>query len=200
MTTAAAARAKIGRRHFLGMITGAVAGGVAASVLGAQEETRNTVSGPMDQMASKSVRLPPKSGVAPHVSEAQRDDLEHKLQCQCGCTLDVFTCRTTDFSCSVSPSMHMDVMGLIAGGYDVPEILAAFRAVYGERVLMSPVKEGFNWLGYLLPFVAIATASVLLFAMLKRWSRPEVARLPVSGVDATPDEMERLDRVLRSDE
>ena len=35
-----------------------------------------------------------------------------KLACNCGCTLDVFTCRTTDFSCTYSPQLHREVLAL----------------------------------------------------------------------------------------
>src|SRR5690348_18097192 len=34
----------------------------------------------------------------------------------CGCTLDVFTCRTTDFSCTYSPRLHREVLALRASG------------------------------------------------------------------------------------
>src|SRR4051812_48717681 len=71
----------------------------------------------MDQSAAKSVVRPPKSGAAPSMTDTARDELEHHIRCQCGCTLDVFTCRTTDFSCQVSPAMHRDVMALVKGGY-----------------------------------------------------------------------------------
>src|SRR5215208_1125932 len=92
------------------------------------------------------VALPVKAGATASMTELQRDDLEHQLHCQCGCNLDVFTCRTTDFACSVSPAMHADVMGLVSGGYGAQEILAVFKAIYGERVLMAPGKTGFNLL------------------------------------------------------
>ena len=67
----------------------------------------------MDQMAAKSVSLPAKPNAIPLLTVPQRDELEHHIRCQCGCTLDVFTCRTTDFSCQVSPAMHRDVMALL---------------------------------------------------------------------------------------
>ncbi len=192
-------RLTVSRREFLGAVGLALGAGVARTARG-QEETRNTMSGPMNQDAYHSVKLPPKTGTAAHLTVAQRDDLEHHLQCQCGCTLDVFTCRTTDFSCSVSPAMHMDVVGLIAGGYDAREILDAFRRVYGERVLMAPVKEGFNWLGYILPFAAMGTGAVVVFALVRRWSARAVAA-PVRDmtVDATPDELRRLRDAMRDD-
>src|SRR5665213_4561617 len=67
------------------------------------------------------------------------------------------------------------VMGLVAGGYGPQEILAAFRHAYGERVLMSPVKEGFNWVGYIAPFAALGTGALVLFTLIRHWSRPASA-------------------------
>jgi cytochrome c-type biogenesis protein CcmH len=158
---------------------------------------------PMDQSAARSVRLPRKPGASPSMSVEQRDALEHRIRCQCGCTLDVYTCRTTDFSCQVSPSMHRDVMALVDGGYSADEILEAFENVYGERVLMAPKREGFNRLAYVLPGTAIAAGAVVLAVILRRWrhaprsvgtSAPAAATL-----DASPDELRRLEAAVRDD-
>jgi len=99
--------------------------------------------------------------------------------------------------------MHVDVMGLVVGGYTGAEILHAFRAVYGERVLMSPVKEGFNWVGYIAPFAVLAAGASLVAVLLKRWTRPApVTASPTlpGSVDATPDELARLHDALKNDE
>lgn len=162
----------------------------------------------MDQSAARSVQLPSKPGAAASMTPEDRDALEHRLRCQCGCTLDVFTCRTTDFSCQVSPSMHRDVMALVQGGYTAAEILAAFENVYGEAVLMAPHKRGFNLLGYIVPGIAIAIGGALLLLVLRRWkepARPEgaggggLASSGPSTLDATPDELARLDAAIRDD-
>ena len=155
--------------------------------------------GPMDEATYKPVTLPQKG--VPVMNEDQRNDLEHQIRCQCGCNLDVYTCRTTDFSCPVSPAMHRDMIALVAGGYAANEITSAFRTVYGEKVLMSPPKEGFNWLGYLLPSVAIAAGAVILV----RYIRNRAHAVAVAGVaphvpvDASPEELERLRAALRDD-
>jgi cytochrome c-type biogenesis protein CcmH len=135
------------------------------------------------------------------MTDAQRDDLEHQIHCQCGCNLDVYTCRTTDFSCSVSPAMHTDVMGLVAGGHTAPEILAAFRSVYGERVLMAPVRSGFNLVGYTMPFIALGTGAVVVAALIKRWKSraPIVTTVRPVDVDATAGELAELDAAVRRD-
>ena len=46
------------------------------------------------------------------IAEADNDavirELELSLNCMCGCNLDIFTCRTTDFTCTYSPALHAD--------------------------------------------------------------------------------------------
>lgn len=196
----------ISRREVLRSLT--LAGGAAllARAGAAQEraagiaDTSNLF--PMDQSAARSVRLPPKPAALPSMQPDERDALEHRIRCQCGCTLDVFTCRTTDFSCQVSPSMHRDVMALVQGGYTAQEILDAFVNAYGERVLMSPPNVGFNRVGYVLPGLAIAVGALALAVILRRMRRPGARpatgqALPVA--DATPDELTQIDAAVRDD-
>ena len=163
----------------------------------------------MDQSASRPVRLPPKPGVPPKMTVSERDALEHQIRCQCGCTLDVYTCRTTDFSCQVSPDMHRDIMALVQGGYTAQEIIDQFVKVYGERALMAPTKEGFNLFGWLAPFVALAGGALAVGVVLRGWQRTGRARAAVSDrpapvvvrpAGATDDERARLDSAVRSDD
>jgi cytochrome c-type biogenesis protein CcmH len=162
-----------------------------------------TFNGPMADAGEvyRPVKLEPKPGARPSMTEAQRDDLEHKIHCQCGCQLDVYTCRTTDFACSVSPAMHGDVMGLVAGGYNAEEILSAFTSVYGEKALMAPIKSGFNLLGYTVPFIALGTGAVLVAALIRRWKAPSpvAATVTTPHVQATAGELAALDAAVRKD-
>jgi cytochrome c-type biogenesis protein CcmH len=173
---------------------------------GMTQGPRTTMSGPMSESAYRPVVLPPKPGAKPSMSDGQRDALEHQLHCQCGCTLDVFTCRTTDFTCPVSPPMHSDIVNLVLGGYTAAEILGAFRKTYGERVLMSPVREGFNWAGYVAPFVALGGATIAVAALIRRWrdipagtAGSPAPSLSTDAPAATPDEMARLEAAIRDD-
>ena len=167
---------------------------------GQRRDTSNLF--PMDNEAARTVRLAPKPGATPSMTVDQRDALEHRLRCQCGCTLDVFTCRTTDFSCQVSPAMHGDISALVEGGYTEREILDAFVATYGERVLMAPPRVGFNVVGYVLPGIAMAVGAVVL-AMIIRGLRPATIATGPSGasssIDATPDELAKIDAAVRDD-
>jgi cytochrome c-type biogenesis protein CcmH len=159
----------------------------------------------MNQGAARTTTRPPKPGAHASMTADERDDLEHHIRCQCGCTLDVYTCRTTDFSCQVSPAMHRDVMGLVEGGYSAQEILDAFVGTYGERALMAPKKEGFNWAGYLVPFGALAAGAAAVLTVLRGMQRGRApVAAPVDGVVVPPlgtaDEMARLDDAIRRDD
>lgn len=197
----------LSRRRFLGALVVGAAGLSAVRALRAQQPAQEPVKDSsnlfaMDQAAAVSVRKPAKPGARASMNADQRDALEHRIRCQCGCTLDVYTCRTTDFSCQVSPAMHRDVMALVEGGYSAQEILDAFVGTYGERALMAPKREGFNIVGYLLPSAALIGGATLLLFTIRRWgaraaARPEPVALATSN--ATDEEMQRLNDAVRRD-
>jgi len=135
--------------------------------------------------------------------------IEHRLACNCGCTLDIFTCRTTDFTCTYSPRLHQEVVAMDKAGKSAEEILDAFVAEYGEKALMAPRPEGFNLWGYLLPGSVILLAGAGLFAFISRrkvavagaeaaagLGEPPAMGEAGQGPVATPEEMERLRRAL----
>ncbi len=199
------------RRAFLvasvGLGAAAVAHAVTTGALRAQQPAANFA--PMEQGAYRSTMRPDKPGATPKLSVDERDALEHRIKCQCGCILDIYTCRTTDFSCQVSPAMHRDVLRLVAGGYDAPEILDAFVQTYGEVALTEPKKEGFNWAGYFVPSIAIATGGVVITLLLRKWgaaarsaAEARAAASPVGGENepglSTAD-LARLERAMRED-
>lgn len=189
------------RGFFFGAAGALVAGAAHGQAPAADTAPDPTMSGPMDGSAYLPVTLPPRAGGSPPLTQDQRDDLEHKIKCQCGCVLDIYTCRTTDFTCPVSPAMHRDVLTLASTGYGASDILIAFQAVYGERVLMAPVKEGFNLVGYALPFVMIAGGGIAVF----RWVRKRSMRSAVPAAagparSASIDEMAKIEAAVRNDE
>ncbi len=196
---------------------------------GSQGTPSSASNVPMDPSNYKPVGRPPKLSARPLLTADQRDALEHRIKCQCPCTLDVYTCRTTDFSCGVSPAMHGDVQQLVVGGYSGDEILAAFTQTYGDRVLMSPPKVGFNLAGYFAPMAVLGTGTVVVASLMRRWSQRAAAVAaanagrasaqpaplssaradagdPVSytaadatALGATPDELARLEAAIRGD-
>ncbi|MGH7516653.1 MAG: cytochrome c-type biogenesis protein CcmH [Gemmatimonadales bacterium] len=116
----------------------------------------------------------PTAAGRPRTATAARDNdeaikrIEQQLRCTCGCNLDIFTCRTTDFTCTYSPELHREVVALSDGGRTAQEIIDAFVAKYGERVLMAPKPVSFNLVGYLLPGAAILVGGAALAWVIGR--------------------------------
>jgi cytochrome c-type biogenesis protein CcmH/NrfF len=180
----------VSRRNFLG--------------LGLVATPQDTLAG---RGATGTLRDPSVVGRSRTPTDARENDaevqaIEQRLACTCGCTLDVFTCRTTDFSCTYSPALHREVLALRDEGKTAQQILDAFVAKYGEKALMAPKPQGvLNLTGYLLPgaLIAAAGAGLLVFIGKRKAAVAAAAQGSVASATsgtASPDELERLRRAL----
>ena len=188
---------RLDRRRFLG-------GSLGALVLFQQPAPApEAPQGPQ----SDELRDPESAGLARlPVSQLDNDpvivDVEHKLKCTCGCNLDIFTCRTTDFTCTYSPALHREILGLYQEGKTPEQIIAAFIEKYGEQTLMAPEAQGFNLAGYLVPGLLVLLAGgILSVVLLRRHRMTQVAGAAATAGTAAPpaassEEMERLKRAL----
>ena len=127
-----------------------------------------------------------------------------RLACNCGCNLDVYTCRTTDFTCTYSPALHREVLALKRDGLTAQQVLDAFVAKYGEKALMAPKPKGFiTWPATWCPVGLILAAGAGLvgvdFAPESGGGRRGGADGRADGagaVKASAEEMERLRQAL----
>ncbi len=153
------------------------------------------------------VRPPAKPNPVVQLDEEAVIALERTLACPCPCTLDIYTCRTTDVTCSNSPAIHGDVIRMVNGGYNADEILLELDKVYGQRIMASPAKSGFSLMVWFMPFAALATGALAIALLVRTWRQNAVnataARVDGGvgriGVQATDDEMARLQAALRDD-
>jgi cytochrome c-type biogenesis protein CcmH len=130
--------------------------------------------------------------------------IEHQIRCTCGCNLDVFTCRTTDFTCTTSPAMHQLVLARLDSGMSEAQVLASFEKQYGEMIFMAPPKRGFNWMAYVMPYVGLAVGLGLVTALARRLIHARAAGAAASEAPAgtaaaggaSPEELEKLKREL----
>ena len=158
-----------------------------------------------DTASAGRVYDPERAGRAlPPVTAADNDAaiqrIEKRIRCSCGCGLDVYTCRTTDFSCTYSPAMHKEVLRLAGAGKSAQQITDEFVAQYGEQALMAPPRRGFNLAGYFLPSIVVLIAGIFLTLRLRRWTRAAGAAAPtpddVPPPNASAAELERLRQEL----
>ena len=178
----------VSRRGFLG---------IAAAAVGAAIQDTTSAGRVYDPGRAGRSREPTTAGD----NDAAIQAIEKRLKCSCGCGLDIYTCRTTDFSCTYSPALHKEVLRLAGQGNTDQQIIDEFVAQYGEAVLMSPPRRGFNLAGYFVPSLAIVVAAVFLVRVLRRWTREaRVATVavdtpsapPAPGANASAAELERL--------
>lgn len=135
-------------------------------------------------------------------------EIEKGLRCTCGCNLDIYTCRTTDFSCQTSPALHREILALHRSGRSAQEIRDDFVSRYGSEVLMAPKPEGFNLAGYLVPGSVVLLGGILLTLHLLRKRAAAVAHADAElapgavpqPADASPEELEQLRQALLEDD
>ena len=188
---------------------------VAARGLGAQQAPQQ------GQGESGTLRDPASAGRSAERAGHRDNDpfvtsVEKGLHCTCGCTLDIYTCRTTDFTCTYSPGLHKEVLALEDAGKTADEIVAVFVGKYGEKILMAPKPEGFNIAGYVVPSLAVLLVGGVMFAVLRQRTRmlevaqaaaardsspspagPGAARAVAGAPPASADELARLERELQ---
>jgi cytochrome c-type biogenesis protein CcmH len=124
-------------------------------------------------------------------------DLEDEIMCPvCGTTLD-------QSDAAIARQMKAFIARRIAAGDTKSEIRAALVDEFGERVLASPPKRGFNLLAWLLPVAGLLLGAGVLGAAAWRWSRPrEPAGTPAADPRANgrapldPELERRLDEEL----
>jgi cytochrome c-type biogenesis protein CcmH len=193
MTTENTERTSFSRRSFLAAGLG-IAG--QDSLAG-----RGSIGTLRDPDAVGRSRVP----IQPGEDAAEIQSIETRLACNCGCTLDVFTCRTTDFSCTYSPRLHREVLALKAKGLTAQQVLDAFVAKYGEKALMAPKPKGWmNLTGYLLPGALILAAGAGLLALIARRKTivandretADRASPSIPAVAASAEEMDGLRKAL----
>jgi cytochrome c-type biogenesis protein CcmH len=107
------------------------------------------------------------------------------------------TCHTTlELSnAPIADRIRSFIRARIAAGDTKSEIKSKLVAEFGEAVLASPPKKGFNLLAWVLPLAGIALAAVALGFLARRWSRARPESQPadqsVNGRAPLDPELER---------
>jgi cytochrome c-type biogenesis protein CcmH len=114
-----------------------------------------------------------------------QQEVEEALTCQCGCGLTVHSCN--HLNCGSGEPMKKEIAERIALGESKDQILAAFSARYGEKVLSAPTFRGFNWLAWLTPFVVVLAAGGALVVAIRRRVRTTVAEPAAAAGAPTGD-------------
>jgi cytochrome c-type biogenesis protein CcmH len=92
-----------------------------------------------------------------------------RLLCQCGgCTGTVHTCPH-GINCSMRSYMLRTIQNGLAEGKTEDQVVASMLQEYGPRILAEPPREGFAWLGWIMPYVALLLGVGGVAIVLWRW-------------------------------
>ncbi len=94
-------------------------------------------------------------------------DISDELVCQCGCTMILSNCSHQE--CGSREAMTAFIVREMERGQSGPRIIQTFVRQYGEQVLSSPTKRGFNLIAWILPFAVILAGGAIIYAALKKW-------------------------------
>ena len=125
----------------------------------------------------------------PHGDQLVR--IERMIRCTCGCTLDTHTCQY-QMQCGESPAFTRRILRALEAGQSEEVILAGFVADFGQDILGEPPREGFNWVGYIMPWVAFVLSGVLIGYFLRRNVASGRERARVVASDISEKDWERL--------
>ncbi|HEY7039839.1 MAG TPA: cytochrome c-type biogenesis protein [Methylomirabilota bacterium] len=110
------------------------------------------------------------------------EDTVHDVAAQLRCVV----CQSLSVADSPSETAHQMkaiIRERLAAGESPEQVKAYFVEKYGTWILLSPPRQGFNLLVWVVPFVALAAGLVLVLVLVRRWSRrpPATAPTPLSA-------------------
>jgi cytochrome c-type biogenesis protein CcmH len=125
-------------------------------------------------------------------------EIAQELTCTCGCNMLVSACEGT-MECGAAAGIKDEIVTKLNQGQTKEEIIAFFVNQYGEKILSSPTKRGFNLTAWILPFAAVAAGIAVVCILLKTWaSRKESEDEPLSVKQEDKVYVEKVERELRT--
>jgi cytochrome c-type biogenesis protein CcmH len=118
------------------------------------------------------------------------NELENEVMCPvCGTTL-------AQSDSAAAHQIERDISARIAKGWTKSRIKSSLVDEYGEEILASPPKHGFNLLAWLLPLVGVVSAGAVLGIAAWRWThgRADPEPLTVQSVNGHGPIDPELDR------
>jgi len=121
----------------------------------------------------------PAAGTAPAGAKTPvSEDAVHEVAAQLRCVV----CQSLSVADSPSETAHemKDIIReRLAAGESPEQVRAYFVEKYGNWILLSPPRQGFSLLVWVVPFAGLGLGLVLVLLVVRRWSRrPAPAQAP----------------------
>lgn len=74
-------------------------------------------------------------------------------------------------TCLVKQQYYKEVAEMMENGMNKDEIIEYYVSELGEEALKAPLKKGFSLTAWVLPFVALIAAAILILILIRKWSK-----------------------------
>ncbi|HWN04139.1 MAG TPA: cytochrome c-type biogenesis protein [Candidatus Dormibacteraeota bacterium] len=118
-------------------------------------------------------------GAAAPVSEDTVHEVASQLRCVVCQSLSV-----ADSPSETANQMRGIIRERLASGDSPEQVKAYFVEKYSLWILLSPPRQGFNLLVWVVPFAALGAGLVLVLLLVRRWSRRAAEASPGPAPDA----------------
>jgi cytochrome c-type biogenesis protein CcmH len=111
-----------------------------------------------------------------------------QFQCNCGCGENMYECDPS--TCDVSKQFKSDLLKMMNKGWSNQKIRNYYINIYGESILSAPEKSGFSLTAWVLPFVALGAATIIVVLVIRKWVKKNNTGESVSANENDEDEVE----------
>jgi cytochrome c-type biogenesis protein CcmH len=94
-------------------------------------------------------------------------DLGHRMMCTCGCGQILLECNHV--GCQSSDKMRNELLAALDRGDNDDLVLQGFVQNYGPTVIAAPTATGFNYVAWVMPFVALAFGMAFVVFVVRSW-------------------------------
>ena len=90
-------------------------------------------------------------------------EITSNLKCQCGCTMIVADCN-----CQEAADIRSEVSAMLQQDMSRKQIIEKLKSSYGNEILATPEKTGFDLSLWILPGIGVIAGGLLIYFMLSR--------------------------------
>jgi cytochrome c-type biogenesis protein CcmH/NrfF len=127
--------------------------------------------------------------------DARFNKLGHSMMCTCGCGQVLLECNHV--GCQSSDKMRNELMASLDRGDNDDLILQGFVQNYGPTVIAAPTASGFNYVAWIMPFVALALGMGFVVMVVRSWKNKPAPALADGIILSEGSELDDFKRRAR---
>jgi cytochrome c-type biogenesis protein CcmH/NrfF len=123
--------------------------------------------------------------------------VSESLACRCGCSYQPLSaCNMID--CPSAIPLREEIAAQLQAGKTEDEIIKGLVAKHGKSILSAPPRQGFDLTAWIVPFLALTSGLMVVYAVIKTWVRRKPGFLgPNMGLTTIPDDYrKRMEKEL----